>query len=159
MFVRICSTVITFVMVTAHYAYAQYPVNLDKQLLLNLVNDVRSKGCNCGNNYRPPAPPVTWNEKLEQAAQNHSNNMYSKSFFSHTGKDKSTVSSRVAAVKYDWVICAENIGMKYKTEQAVIQAWANNPSHCENIMNELLTEMGVAIKGSYWTMVLAMPKK
>jgi len=124
-----------------------------------MVNDIRSKGCNCGKNYRPPAPPVKWNEKLEQAAQNHSNNMHSKSFFSHTGKDGSTVSSRVAAVKYDWVLCAENIGMRYKTEQAVIQAWANNPSHCENIMNELLTEMGVAIKGSYWTMVLAMPKK
>ena len=147
-----------FTMIKTVHAQNQYPVNLNKKLLLDMVNDLRNKGCKCGKTYYPSAPPVKWNEKLEQAAQNHSNNMYSKSFFSHTGKDGSNVGTRVTAVKYEWVVCAENIGMRYKTEQAVVQAWINNPTHCENIMNELLTEMGIAIKGFYWTMVLAMPK-
>ncbi|MCL2041015.1 MAG: CAP domain-containing protein [Bacteroidales bacterium] len=154
----IFASFLLFTTITAGYAQTQYPVNLNKKLLLEMVNDARSKGCRCGKTYHPPAPPVKWNEKLEKAAQNHSNNMYSKSFFSHIGKDGSTVSSRVTTVKYDWVICAENIGMRYKTERAVVQAWINNPSHCENIMNELFTEMGVAIKGGYWTMVLALPR-
>jgi uncharacterized protein YkwD len=133
-------------------------VNLNKKLLLDMVNDIRSKGCSCGETYHPPAPSVRWNNKLEKAAQNHSNNMNSQIFFSHIGKDGSTVSSRVTAVRYDWVMCAENIGMKYKTEQDVIRAWISSPKHCENIMNELFTEIGIAIKGSYWTMVLAWPK-
>ena len=123
-----------------------------------MINDIRNKGCKCGNTYYPPVPPVKWNEKLEQAAQNHSNNMYSKSFFNHIGKDGSTVGTRITAVKYDWVVCAENIGMKYKTERAVVQGWINSPTHCKNIMNELYKEIGIAIKGSYWTMTMAMPK-
>jgi len=147
-----------FITITAHHAQAQYPVNLNKELLLKMVNDVRSKGCNCGTTYQPPAPPVKWNEKLEKAAQRHSNSMYNNSYLSHTGKRGSSVGERVTAAKYDWVVCSENIGMKYKTESAVIQGWLNSPEHCENIMNELFTEMGIAIKGSYWTMVLAMPK-
>jgi len=130
----------------------------DKEVLLKMVNDIRSQGCQCGNTYHPPAPPVKWNEKLEQAAQNHCNSMHTNSFFSHTGKDGSTVSTRVTSVKYDWVMCSENIGMKYRTEQAVIQGWLNSPSHCENMMNELFKDVGIARRGSYWTMVLAMPK-
>jgi len=51
-----------------------------------------------------------------------------------------------------------HIGMKYKTEHAVIQGWLSRPTHCENIMNELFKDIGIAIKGSYWMMVLAMPK-
>ena len=147
-----------FVLPVVNHAQSQYPVNPNKKLLLELVNDARSKGCQCGNTYHPPVPPVKWNEKLEKAAQNHSNNMYSKSFFSHTGKDGSNVSTRLTAVKYDWAMCAENIGMRYKTERAVIQGWLSSPAHCEHIMNELYKDVGIAIKGSYWTMVLAMPK-
>jgi len=154
----ILTALILFILPTVNHAQAQYPVKPDKELLLKMVNDIRSKGCQCGKTYHPPAPPVVWNVKLEQAAQNHCNNMYSKSFFSHIGKDGSTVSTRVSAVKYDWVVCGENIGMKYKTERAVIQGWLNSPSHCENMMNELFKDVGIAIKGSYWTMVLAMPK-
>jgi uncharacterized protein YkwD len=147
-----------FVLTTVNHAYAQYPVTPNKKLLLDMVNDVRSKGCKCGNTYYPPVPPVKWNEKLEKAAQNHSNSRYSNASFSHVEKNGSTVGTRVTAVKYDWVTCAENIGMRYKTERAVIQGWMNSPAHCKNMMNELYKEIGIAIKGSYWTMVLAMPK-
>jgi uncharacterized protein YkwD len=150
---------IYFVIIATNHAQAQQPAPLNKKLLLDMVNDIRSKGCNCGKTYYPPAPPVKWDEKLEKAAQNHSNNMSSKAFFSHTGKDGSRVHDRVTAVKYDWVMCAENIGMRYKTEQAVIQGWKNSPTHCENMMSELFTEIGIAKRGTYWTMVLAMPKE
>jgi len=154
----IFTTVVLFIVIAAPHVHAQYPVDLNKKLLLDMVNETRSKGCKCGKTYYPPAPPLKWNAKLEQAAQNHSNNMYSTSFFSHVEKNGSTVRTRVTAVKYDWVICGENIGMRYKTERAVMQGWLNSPSHCENIMNELFKEVGIAIKGSYWTMVLACPR-
>jgi len=41
---------------------------IDKTLLLQLVNDARKKGCNCGNTYYAPAPALSWNDKLEKAA-------------------------------------------------------------------------------------------
>lgn len=154
----IFASFILFVLPTVNHAQTKYPVILNKKLLLDMINEARSKGCNCGKTYCPPVPPVKWNEKLEKAAQNHCNNMYSKSFFSHTGKDGSNVGTRVTALKYDWVICGENIGMKYKTERAVIQGWLDSADHCGNIMNGLFTEIGIAIKGPYWTMVLACPK-
>ncbi|MDQ3277043.1 MAG: CAP domain-containing protein, partial [Bacteroidota bacterium] len=49
------------------------PVN--KQLLLQMVNDVRKKGCKCGDTYYPAAPILAWNSQLEKAALVHSNDM------------------------------------------------------------------------------------
>jgi uncharacterized protein YkwD len=139
-------------------AQSQTSSTINKQQWIKMVNDVRAKGCNCGGKKYPAAPAVKWNENLEQAAQKHANDMYRYNYFSHTGKDGSTVRTRVSATGYQWVMCAENIGMNYKTESQVMQGWLNSPSHCEEIMNELFTEIGVAVKGKYWTMVLAWPK-
>ncbi|MBL7110644.1 MAG: hypothetical protein ISS19_01735 [Bacteroidales bacterium] len=44
------------------------------------------------------------------------------------------------------------------TEKAVIEAWLDSPGHCKNIMNDKVTELGVATSGAYWTQVFAKPK-
>ena len=48
----------------------RFPV--DKELLLTLVNTKRSQGCQCGDTYYPAVSPLTWNKKLANAAQKHS---------------------------------------------------------------------------------------
>ena len=129
---------------------------INKSLLLQLVNDARAKGCNCGTTYMPPAPPVIWNDLLEQAAYNHSNDMYTKNYFSHYGLDGSTPATRVTAVGYRWRALGENLAKGYLNESSVIAGWLKSPGHCRNIMNPKFKDMGVSKVGSYWTQELAL---
>ncbi len=125
--------------------------SVNKTVLLQLVNDARKKGCNCGNTYYPPVAPLTWNELLEKAAQSHSTDMFKKNYFSHTGSDGSGSGERISRAGYTWKYYGENIANGYQTESEVIAGWLSSPGHCSNIMNGNFTEMGVSKAGNYWT--------
>lgn len=124
---------------------------LNKTLLLQLVNDVRKKGCHCGQQYMAPAPPLVWNERLEQVARAHSRDMADKKFFSHTGSGGAGSGERIRAAGYNWTVYGENIAEGFPTERQVVEGWLKSPGHCSNIMNPNFTEMGVARVGQYWT--------
>ena len=127
------------------------PSTLNKTLLLQLVNKVRQTGCKCGNTYYYPAPPLSWNNKLESAAYNHSLDMFQHKYFSHVAPDGSKGGARIDAAGYHWMAYAENIGMGYTKEKEVVDAWIKSPEHCKNIMNKTYKEMGAAKVGNYWT--------
>jgi uncharacterized protein YkwD len=124
---------------------------IEKQNLLSLVNEARSKGCKCGNRKMPPAAAVAWDDRLESAAVRHSLDMSARNFLSHTGSDGSTLSERITAAGFIWNSCGENIALGYKTEQQVVEGWLKSPEHCKNIMNQEFRFMGVARSGTYWT--------
>jgi len=130
------------------------PNSINKEMLLQLVNDARKKGCQCGDTYYAPAPPLIWNDLLEKAAFNHANDMFQNNYFDHTGKDGSSVSERMEAVGYHWISFGENIGLGYKDEKDVIKGWLSSPGHCKNIMNKKFKEMAIARVGNYWTQTL-----
>lgn len=128
-----------------------FPPAINKTVLLQLVNDARRKGCNCGAAHYGPAPALTWNDQLEKAALNHSNDMLEKKYFSHTGSDGSSTGERIINAGYSWKFFGENIALGYKTEKEVVDGWLSSPGHCKNIMNKNYREMGVARAGDYWT--------
>lgn len=124
---------------------------VNKTLLVQLVNDARKKGCQCGDTWYPAAPPVAWNDLLEKAALGHSTDMKQNNFFSHTSSNGNKAGTRIDAVGYNWQAYGENIGVGYEAEADVINGWLKSPGHCKNIMNKSYTEMGVAKVGKYWT--------
>ena len=125
--------------------------NVDKTVMLQLVNNVRQSGCNCGSTVMPPVSPVVWNDLLALAADNHSKDMLANNYFNHTGLNGSTPGDRIRAAGYNWRAYGENIAYNYPTEQAVMNGWLNSEGHCKNIMNGTFNEMGVAREGNYWT--------
>ena len=124
---------------------------VNKTVMLQLVNNVRKKGCQCGDTYYPSAPAVTWNDQLEKAALTHSKDMFANNYFSHKAQDGTNAGSRIDAAGYHWRTYGENIAMGYRNEQEVIAGWVSSPGHCKNMMNRAFKEMGVAKEGSYWT--------
>ena len=124
---------------------------IDKKQLLFLVNEARSKGCNCGNQHMQPAGPVKWDDQLEDAAMKHSRDMDRNHFMRHDGSDGSSFSTRISKSGFKWTSCAENIADGYETEQEVVEGWLNSPMHCKNLMNPRYEYMGVARSGNYWT--------
>ena len=124
---------------------------VDRVKMLQLVNNVRRKGCQCGDTYYRPAPPLLWNAQLESAAYNHTTDMAKNNFFSHTGTDGNRGGNRLENLGYHWKTFGENIGQGYKTEKDVIDGWLASPGHCKNIMDKTFTELGAAHIGNLWT--------
>ncbi len=123
---------------------------VNKTILLQLVNEARRKGCKCGDTYYYPAPALTWNDQLEQAALAHSADMFSKKYFSHVSPDGSRAGDRIEKTGYHWLTYGENIGMGFKNEKEVIDGWLKSSGHCKNLMNKDYKEMGIARTGNYW---------
>lgn len=119
--------------------------------MLQLINKARKEGRKCGDAYYEPAPPLVWNDLLEQAATRHSNDMFTKNYFNHIESDGSNGGVRLDNVGYSWRTYGENIGWGYTSEQQVIEGWLNSPGHCKNIMTRDFKEMAVARAGNYWT--------
>ncbi len=127
--------------------------NLNKDQILQLVNDARQKGCTCGSTVMPAVPVLTWNDQLAKAAYDHSKDMFDNNYFSHTGLNGSTPGDRIKAAGYNWSGYGENIASGYTTEQQVMNAWLASEGHCKNIMSANIKEMGAGREGNYWTQV------
>ena len=125
--------------------------NVNATLMLQLVNQVRQSGCNCGTTAMPPVAIVSWNDLLAKAAYDHSVDMESKNYFDHTGVNGSTPGTRITAAGYTWRTYGENIAKGYTSESAVVNGWLASEGHCKNIMNAGFREMGVGRSGAYWT--------
>jgi uncharacterized protein YkwD len=132
---------------------------VNKALLLALVNSARQKGCYCGDEYFKPTTPVVWNDVLEYAALMHSIDMQSHNFFSHTGNNGSKPDDRITRAGYIWYAYGENIFYGRETEEEVTAGWLASPGHCKNIMNPMYKEMGVARSGNYWTQIIASKRE
>jgi uncharacterized protein YkwD len=130
--------------------------------ILELVNDTRIKGCNCGNQYHEPVQPLVWNNLLAQAAVNHSIDMAKNGFLSHKGSDGSNLEDRLSRVGYDGVLFGEDVGQGFRNPEEAVREWLKSAWHCKNIMNPEFKEIGAAYAKSsnlrtYWTLVLGTP--
>lgn len=129
--------------------------NVNKDLLLTLVNNVRAKGCNCGGDVMPPVAPLSWNIYLELAAVKHSKDMTDRKYFAHNSPTGVTPQVRIADAGYKASWTGENIASGPSTEQDVIDGWLKSQGHCKNIMSGNFKEMAVARTGNIWTQVFA----
>lgn len=132
---------------------------LNSEVMLELVNAARKKGCKCGNQYFAATNPLSWNKDLEKAAVAHSKDMKKNNFFSHTGSDGSAVSNRIEKAGYQWMAFGENIGLGYTSEKEAVAAWLKSPGHCKNIMSPKFSDFGAARVGLYWTQVFGKKLK
>jgi uncharacterized protein YkwD len=121
-----------------------------KTEMLKLVNQIRSEGCRCGRRRMPPAPPLQWNNKLENAAKAHAKDMNYNKFFGHRGSDGSKIGERITAANYYWRAVGENVSWGYRTVERAVLGWKDSPSHCMTLMSPDYKEMGAANEGKFW---------
>jgi len=100
---------------------------------------------------------LQWDPALGGVAQAHSQDMYDRSFFSHTNPDGEDPFDRMSAAGISYESAAENIAKGYTTGQAVLNGWINSPGHRANIENAAYTHHGLGYveSGNYWTHVFA----
>lgn len=134
--------------------------------ILQLTNQARSKGAQCGSQRFPPAPPLAWNPKLYQAALAHARRMATANFFDHTDPaDNSSSWDRMVRAGYAPSASGENIAAGDSSPESTVQGWLKSPGHCSNIMSTDFREFGAAYAtnpksewGIYWVQVFGSPQ-
>jgi uncharacterized protein YkwD len=152
----------------------------DKANYLFLINEARSVARTCGDKGSFPAvDPVTWSNKLYNAAFEHSQDLAKSNTFSHDGSGTvtdwsgyalnkaSTMRDRVATYDYQWSWISENIsaGTQRDTPKEAIDSWITSPGHCKNLMDPNMTQVGMAVVKDtsskythYWTQNFGVPR-
>uniref|UniRef100_H3GX02 SCP domain-containing protein n=2 Tax=Phytophthora ramorum TaxID=164328 RepID=H3GX02_PHYRM len=102
-------------------------------------------------------PALCTNKKLQNAAQEHSDDQAANNYLDHEGTDGTNIEDRVAQAGYDWTSVAENIAAGQPNVDSVMNTWMNSPGHRENILGDY-TNFGVAYAYNadskfqhYWT--------
>lgn len=115
--------------------------------IVALVNTERTRaGC----------AAVSTNAALQRAAQEHSDDMATRGYFSHTSPDGSTFADRIRAAGYRGGAIGENIAAGQRSAQEVMRGWMASPGHRANILNCAYRDIGVGYAtggpyGTYWT--------
>jgi uncharacterized protein YkwD len=112
--------------------------------VLRLVNAARGQLQHCGRSLMPAVPPLQLDPLLSDAALVHAQDMLRFNYFDHTGHDGSSPAVRVAATGYRYRIVGENLAAGPETPQEAVRGWMASPGHCQNIMDDRFTELGVA---------------
>jgi uncharacterized protein YkwD len=94
---------------------------------------------------------------LTRAAQSHADYMQRVSRMSHTGENRSSVSSRVAATGYAYSRADENIARGQTTAVMVMRSWMRSRGHRNNIRGSY-RHVGFGRAGNYWCVVFASPR-
>jgi serralysin len=88
--------------------------------------------------------PLQLSQKLDAAADSHSERMAAGDFFDHVDPlDKSMPWDRARRAGYAWTSCRENVAAGYTTAESVVAAWMKSPGHRANILSADITHMGV----------------
>ena len=123
------------------------------------TNQARAAGANCGvyGQYQP-APALTLDPELNEAAQAHAVDMSVNNFFSHTGSDGSSFVVRIQRTDFAGQPIGENIAAGQRSPAEAVDGWVDSDGHCRNLMNPDATKIGVGYTtggpyGTLWVQV------
>jgi uncharacterized protein YkwD len=89
--------------------------------------------------------PLSKNFNLQESANAKALDMSNTNYFSHISPSGKKWSQFIVDQKYDYSIAGENLAKDYSNPKTMVEAWMNSPSHKENILNNQVTETGIAV--------------
>ena len=133
------------------------------EVTLDRLNAVRLHGASC----RPSgAAPLRWSANLAAVAAAQARAMSDLHEMSHRDTQNRGLPERLAAMDYRFSAAVENVAVGYASLDAVVEAWLDSASHCDNLMDAKVLELGLACsdssaapEGRYWTLVLGAPRR
>lgn len=85
--------------------------------------------------------------RLSKAAQNKSNDMIARHYFSHTDPDGNYIWPTIIAAGYTpYIQLGENLAIEFYNTDSLISAWMNSPTHRANILNEGFRDQGMGVE-------------
>ncbi len=104
--------------------------------------------------------PLTYSERLEDAANAHVRDLWARSFFDHVNPDSLGPSERALEAGFCHQYVGENIAAGQRSVQAVTEAWKNSPPHDDNMLEPGFAYVGMGYfvdptGRQYWGQLLA----
>jgi uncharacterized protein YkwD len=102
------------------------------------------------NSYRTSRglSPLASNATLKSLARQHSQYQGAREAISHDGYRQRSAQAKAAGLSG---ICAENVGVKYRSAQQLFSGWKNSGAHNTNMLRPNLRYAGVSVVGDYST--------
>jgi uncharacterized protein YkwD len=102
------------------------------------------------NSYRASRglSPLASNATLKSLARQHSQYQASRGSISHDGYRQRSAQAKAAGLSG---ICAENVGIKYRSAQQLFSGWRSSGAHNTNMLRPNLRYAGVSVVGDYST--------
>ena len=102
------------------------------------------------NSYRKSRglSPLVPNGTLQALARQHSRYQAARNRLSHDGFRQRSAAARAAGIS---IVCAENVGQKYRSAQSLFAGWKNSPGHRRNLLRPKLRYAGVSVVGDFAT--------
>lgn len=129
-----------------------------QQAMLASINQIRQHPRQCGQQYFPAVPPLTWNNSLHTSSFAHAQDMATHNFLGHTSSNGLNLRSRFQLYHVKTHGGAENVARGQKNLDEVMASWLSSPIHCSNLMQSRFTDYAVACapdqsakQKSYWT--------
>lgn len=113
-----------------------YAVSMQEQKLLDDTNTER---------LASNAQSLTINPGLDAAAQAKAKDMATRNYWSHNTPDGQEPWIFVTSQHYDYQKLGENLAAGFSDEQAAINGWMGSPSHKENLLDPVFSEVGFGV--------------
>ena len=115
--------------------------------MLNAINNARVQTQLCNGQAYPPQSPLQWDSGLADIAMQHSMDMASQGYFSHTSADGTSMGNRVFPY-WSGNRVGENIAASSSTrsDSYIVNLWLTSTAgHCELLMSPDFTHAGVGV--------------
>jgi len=84
------------------------------------------------------------NARVARAARNHGCDMVERDYFSHSGRDGSSVTTRLEAAGFMPCFAAENLAYGQSGPGQAVASWMGSPGHRDNILHRRARMLGAA---------------
>lgn len=89
--------------------------------------------------------PLTYNEKLADAARRKASNMFSENYWAHNSPSGKTPWTWFKEAGYTYVFAGENLAKDFGDTGRMMSAWMASPTHRDNIVSSKYSEIGIAV--------------
>ena len=105
------------------------------------------------------ASAVTYDSRLDAAAQGHADDMVDRGYFAHNSPEGDDVRDRILEQGYIPIAYGENLARGQQSQAGAITGWENSPAHDAMMNATTLEEFGLGMAGSgrttTWVLVMA----
>lgn len=129
------STLLVFSLVTMP-AQGQRETNLTGENMLTLINRDRAEA---------NLHPLAQNEPLSRAAAAKAQDILRHDYFAHTSPAGKRPWDFIKKENFQFIYAGENLAINYVSAYELEQDFLASPSHRENLLSPLFTEIGIAV--------------
>lgn len=105
------------------------------------------------------AEAVTYDSRLDAAAQGHADDMVDRGYFNHNSPEGEDVHDRILDEGYVPIAWGENLAQGQQSQTGAMTGWENSPAHDAMMNATTLEEFGLGMAGSgrntTWVLVMA----